>query len=104
MDQAEMIARATKIIVERADPIRIVLFGSRGRGDAHKDSDLDLLIIVADGTPTGDMKRDIGLALQSAEASFDLILYTETAYERKRNEGWILFDEISRDGKVIYAA
>ena len=32
-------------LVEAVDPDRIVLFGSRARGDAHPDSDIDLLII-----------------------------------------------------------
>ena len=32
-------------LVEAIDPDRIVLFGSRARGDARADSDLDLLIV-----------------------------------------------------------
>ena len=32
-------------LVEAIDPDRIVLFGSRARGDAGPDSDLDLLIV-----------------------------------------------------------
>jgi predicted nucleotidyltransferase len=32
-------------LVEAIDPDRIVLFGSRARGDARPDSDLDLLIV-----------------------------------------------------------
>jgi predicted nucleotidyltransferase len=65
MHQDELIADATKIIVEKANPKRIILFGRRARGDAHKASDLALM---------------------------------------SPREGWILFDEISRDGKVVYAA
>jgi predicted nucleotidyltransferase len=33
------------------DPQRIVLFGSRGRGDARPDSDIDLLIIEESDLP-----------------------------------------------------
>ncbi len=32
-------------LVEATDPDQIVMFGSRARGDARPDSDLDLLII-----------------------------------------------------------
>ena len=32
-------------LVEAVDPDRIILFGSRARGDARPDSDIDLLII-----------------------------------------------------------
>ena len=34
------------IIIRVADPEQIILFGSRARGDARPDSDVDLLIIV----------------------------------------------------------
>jgi uncharacterized protein len=104
MDQDELIADATKIIVEKANPKRIILFGSRARGEAQADSDLDLLIIVPDGTSSIDARRAIGRALISPETSYDLIVYTESEYGRMKLEGWSIFEEIDRDGKVIYAA
>ena len=33
-------------IVREFDPLRVVLFGSRARGDARPDSDADLLVVV----------------------------------------------------------
>src|SRR6266566_7047476 len=38
-------------LVEAVDPDRIVLFGSRARGDARPDSDLDLLIVKDSDEP-----------------------------------------------------
>ncbi len=104
MDQSEMIATATKTIVERANPLRIILFGSRARGEARQDSDLDLLIILPDGSSSSEVRKSIGRALISPFASFDLIVYTESEFGKKRLEGWSIFDEIERDGNVIYAA
>ena len=104
MNQDEMIAEATKIIVEKAKPKRIILFGSRARGEARKDSDLDFLVILPDGTSSSDIRKAIDHALMSPYASYDLIVYTESEYEMKLREGWMIFDEISRDGKVVYAA
>lgn len=104
MDQDQLIADATKIIVEKANPKRIVLFGSRARGEAHVDSDLDFLVILPDGTSSTEIRKAIDHALMSPYASYDLIVYTESEYELKLREGWIIFDEISRDGKVVYAA
>src|SRR5438045_67375 len=37
-------------LIRSFDPIKIILFGSRARGDAGPDSDLDLLIVMPDGT------------------------------------------------------
>ena len=35
-------------IVRLVDPVRIILFGSRARGDARDDSDYDILVVVDD--------------------------------------------------------
>ncbi|MEK9163875.1 MAG: nucleotidyltransferase domain-containing protein, partial [Chloroflexota bacterium] len=37
-----------KRIVTQFDPVRIILFGSRARGAARPDSDVDLLVILPD--------------------------------------------------------
>lgn len=39
------IARIQQQIVEKFDPIKIILFGSLARGDVGQDSDIDLLIV-----------------------------------------------------------
>jgi predicted nucleotidyltransferase len=39
-----LLAEITRKVVERFDPRRILLFGSRARGTAGPDSDLDLFI------------------------------------------------------------
>lgn len=32
-------------------PRRVILFGSRARGDTHQDSDYDLMVVVDDDAP-----------------------------------------------------
>jgi predicted nucleotidyltransferase len=49
MNEAEYLEKAKSIILEKARPEKIVLFGSRARGGYVQDSDFDLLIIVKDG-------------------------------------------------------
>ncbi len=38
-------------VVEVFEPERVILFGSRARGDGTADSDYDLLVVVADDSP-----------------------------------------------------
>ena len=38
----------TAAIVAAADPEQVILFGSRARGDAEPDSDVDLIVIEAE--------------------------------------------------------
>ena len=37
-------------VVAEAAPLRVVLFGSRATGTARPDSDIDLLVVMPDGT------------------------------------------------------
>ncbi|MDP2787542.1 MAG: nucleotidyltransferase domain-containing protein, partial [Pseudomonadota bacterium] len=41
----DVLADIVKRIVEVAKPDKLMLFGSRARGDAREDSDVDLLVI-----------------------------------------------------------
>jgi uncharacterized protein len=41
----EKIAEAVRRIVEAARPVRVILFGSQARGEAGRDSDVDLVVV-----------------------------------------------------------
>jgi len=40
-----IINQMTECIVKEVNPVRIILFGSIARGQAHEGSDVDLLVI-----------------------------------------------------------
>src|SRR5437899_10213820 len=50
IDDAKML-EIVRRLVEAVNPDRIILFGSRARGDAGPDSDLDLLIVKDSDVP-----------------------------------------------------
>jgi uncharacterized protein len=43
---AEWLPEIVDRVVLAADPIRIIMFGSHARGDARRDSDVDLLVVI----------------------------------------------------------
>jgi predicted nucleotidyltransferase len=46
MSEREIINRMSRLLQQAYQPRRIVLFGSRARGNAHPGSDVDLLVVL----------------------------------------------------------
>jgi predicted nucleotidyltransferase len=94
----EKVAEAIRRIVEAADPLQIIAFGSRARGD---DSDLDLAVIL--DAPEADADR---LVLYSILAGIrlpvDLIPVSKQKYDDHRH--WLnsVFNYIDREGIILY--
>ncbi len=76
MTPADAIALMVQPIVERFHPLRVVLFGSHARGEARPDSDVDLLVVLAEvgnrreaAIATRQLLKDIPVAKDIVVAS-----------------------------------
>ena len=58
-----VVATMVERIADRFDPERILLFGSRARGDAKDWSDVDLLVVMPDGTDRREAAVEMGVAV-----------------------------------------
>ncbi len=90
-------------IVRRFRPEKIILFGSRARGDARPDSDVDLLIVM----PVEGSKRrkavEIGVALHDIRIAKDLIVVTPEEFEWRKDTIGTIERPAWREGKLLYA-
>src|SRR5437899_9332739 len=71
---------------------RIILFGSRARGDARADSDYDLLVIVRAATraEAREYRHRLYDALRGFAATAEPWVMTEEEFEEQRSEfGWL---------------
>jgi uncharacterized protein len=96
------IRRFARRIAERFKPDKIILFGSYAYGKPHKESDVDLLVIMRTRNAI-DQSIRISLAFERP-FSFDLIVRTPWQIERGlKDENWFL-REIIEKGKILYEA
>jgi predicted nucleotidyltransferase len=98
-----IIDEMTRRIVERFDPLQVILFGSHARGDAHADSDVDLLVVFphVENTRTAavailDELRGLGVAKDVVVTTPDEIAawgkLIGTVLEPALREGRVLYD------------
>src|SRR5215472_18627850 len=59
-------------VVDYFKPQRVILFGSRARGDATRDSDIDLLVIVDDDTPDAKLGWKAGREAHRSRHAADI--------------------------------
>src|SRR5690348_3959414 len=77
-----LLAEAVRRLVEALQPERIYLFGSRARGDAHADSDYDLLVVVPEAhDSTLHLSQRAYGSLHGVQLPVDVLVMTRTEFE-----------------------
>jgi HEPN domain-containing protein/predicted nucleotidyltransferase len=89
----------TRTIVERFMPERVLLFGSRARDDARRDSDYDVMVVMDD--PADDRTAAIHEAI-GREHSVDVVVVTPERFEWARDDVGTLSYVVEREGRVLY--
>jgi uncharacterized protein len=94
---------AVERIVAAAHPSRILAFGSRARGDAAPESDLDLLVVLPKGAPEARVSGAIQDALQGLLLCIDVVVIEEGRFERLLGALNTLYREVDREGVELCA-
>lgn len=84
------------------NPVKVVLFGSRARGDHQPDSDLDLLIIEKSDVPRIKRSRKYRKALKGFFPAKDIVVWTPEEVDEWKNVPNAFITTILREGKVLY--
>ncbi|MXV76609.1 nucleotidyltransferase domain-containing protein [Candidatus Poribacteria bacterium] len=99
----EFISIMTERIVRDFDPLQIILFGSQARGDADRDSDIDLLVVFAELTDKRKTAIDIRVALADLPVAKDILVSTTEELERHRTRIGSVLRYAQQEGHVLYA-
>lgn len=89
-------------IVERFHPRRVVLFGSRARGTATPESDVDLLIVLDRVVDKRRAAIEIRRALSDLPVCKDIIVTTPDEIARRGDLTGSVLRPALREGKVVY--
>lgn len=91
-------------VVEKFDPLRIIVFGSVARGEVNYDSDIDLLVVFYE--VEREKKRNLTVDIRRALARFPVpkdIIVTDVDEIRRRGHlvGPMLRPALE-EGRVVY--
>jgi len=87
-------------ILRRYEPERIILFGSRARGEADEHSDYDVIVIKRTQRPFLERLREMVPYLVEFNRPAEILVYTPEEFERlgETGLGWI----VQREGVLLY--
>ena len=94
------------LVVAEVSPLRVVLFGSAARGELREHSDVDLMVVVPEGTDQREVAGDLYVCLARAreKVPVNFVVTTPSKFEAHRDTLGLVYREISREGREIYAA
>jgi predicted nucleotidyltransferase len=102
MNAAEIVDRAGRLLADAVPPeSKVILFGSRGRGDAGVDSDFDFLVIEPSFASKAKEMVRLREALDPLRLAADVIVVTrEYVEEWGEVPGTMLHDALT-EGRVL---
>ena len=82
---------------------RVILFGSRARGDHGENSDWDLCVLLSDDIPAGVYTpASMWQAVRGLGLSIQVVPMRKSVFEARRLEVNALAHDVARDGVVLF--
>ena len=97
-----LLEEITRKIVDRFDPEKIVLFGSRSIGSPRTDSDVDLLVIMDTSESPIQRAIEVKRASRPRFVSMDVLVKTPHEVQTRLERGSFFLRQILEHGKVLY--
>jgi len=102
----ELLSRIVDAIVREVDPEQVYLFGSRARGEATDDSDVDLLIVEREPFSPQRSRRAEMVRLWRLLAPFrtpkDILVFSSDEVKRWRDARNHVIAHAIREGTLLY--
>jgi predicted nucleotidyltransferase len=97
-----MIERAGRALIDAASaPAKVILFGSRARGDADEGSDFDFLVIEHEVDDRLAEAVKLRRALRGFGVPVDVIVMDEALVQRRSKVRGTMVDRALREGRVV---
>jgi predicted nucleotidyltransferase len=97
----KIVKRFLNLIIKKFNLKKIIIFGSFARGDYHKGSDLDLVIVGEFKDRFIDRIGKI-IALNNSDLEIEAMVYTEKEFQKMIQERRPFIEQVLEEGIVVY--
>jgi len=97
-----LIGDIVRRIVQTAQPEKVILFGSRARGDARPNSDFDVLVIKKSSEPSYRRDAPLYVALADLPVEVEVLVYTPEEVAEWAQVPQAFVTTATREGKTVY--
>ncbi len=100
----EWLPMVVERVVERFDPLKVVLFGSLARGEVNYDSDVDLLVVFehVDWENKRNLTVDIRRALAHFPVPKDIVVTDVGEIQRRGHLVGSVLRPALEEGRIVY--
>ena len=100
----EKLEEAVHRIVEAAHPVKIILFGSRARGEARPDSDVDLMVVKEHPEDRSAEAARLYRCLRGLLMGVEMVVVGREEFEYWKDTPGNVYYEADQDGRTLYEA
>lgn len=100
----EQLNELVQRIVTAVHPLRVILFGSAARGEMGADSDIDVLVVMPDGTHRRHTAELLHRRFFGIPFGIDVVVATPSDLEKYRHSVGMIYRTILEEGRELYAA
>ncbi len=98
----EKLSEAVNLLKEAANPERIILFGSRARGDIHEESDFDIMVIEKEVKSKNKEIVRLLRVISRTLVNVDLIVVSEEQFNQWKHNLNSVYNKASKEGRILY--
>ncbi|HIC91585.1 MAG TPA: nucleotidyltransferase domain-containing protein [Syntrophaceae bacterium] len=102
MISEDIIQKAVELLIEAANPVKIILFGSYAKGQVDENSDLDFLVIKKEVKARRMEMVRLSDVLRPLRIPVDVIVASETVYNEWADTPGTVLYEAAKKGRVLY--
>lgn len=104
-ESADNIREIAEALVEKVNPLKIILFGSFAKGSYTQDSDYDFYIIIDDSRNVNEATKDAYRAsINVKKRPVDIVVGTNSRFELKSKASYtqMVEREVEQHGILLY--